>query len=122
MLGAEGVRREVVMDATTGTMGIADGPMSRDRMRAADTDRERIAEQLRSAHTEGRLDLTEYDERLQQAWAARPTASLRRLPPTYLGLVHRSTRTTARCAHPTGSTGTGAAGGPRSPLGPAQAW
>lgn len=45
-------------------------------MRAADTDRERAAEQLRSAHTEGRLDLTEYDDRLQQAWAARTYGEL----------------------------------------------
>jgi hypothetical protein len=67
------------MDATTGTMGFADGPTSRDRMRAADTDREHIAEQLRSAHTEGRLDLTEYDERLQQAWAARTYGELEAL-------------------------------------------
>ena len=64
------------MDATTGTMGITDGPTPRNRMRAADTDRERAAEQLRSAHTEGRLDLTEYDERLQQAWAARTYGEL----------------------------------------------
>ncbi|MDQ4094561.1 MAG: DUF1707 domain-containing protein [Actinomycetota bacterium] len=64
------------MDAMTGTMGIASGPPPRDRMRAADTDRQWVAEQLRSAHTEGRLDLTEYDERLQQAWAARTYGEL----------------------------------------------
>jgi hypothetical protein len=40
-------------------------------MRAADADRERVAEQLRSAYADGRLDLTEYDQRVQQAWAAR---------------------------------------------------
>lgn len=45
-------------------------------MRAADTDRERVAEQLRSAHAEGRLDLSEYDERIQQAWAARTYGEL----------------------------------------------
>lgn len=48
-------------------------------MRAADTDRERVAEQLRSAHAEGRLDLTEYDERLQQVWAARTYGELETL-------------------------------------------
>ena len=64
------------MDAMTGTMGTADGSTPRDRMRAADTDRERVAEQLRSAHSDGRLDLTEYDERLQQAWAARTYGEL----------------------------------------------
>ncbi|MGH3755111.1 MAG: DUF1707 SHOCT-like domain-containing protein [Pseudonocardiaceae bacterium] len=48
----------------------------RDRMRAADTDREWVAEQLRAAHDEGRLDLTDYDERVQQAWAARTYGEL----------------------------------------------
>jgi hypothetical protein len=48
-------------------------------MRAGDADRERAAEQLRSAHTEGRLDLTEYDERVQQAWAARTYGELEAL-------------------------------------------
>ncbi len=48
-------------------------------MRAADTDRERVAEELRSAHTEGRLDLAEYDERVQQAWAARTYGELEAL-------------------------------------------
>ncbi|MGH3945004.1 MAG: DUF1707 SHOCT-like domain-containing protein [Pseudonocardiaceae bacterium] len=56
-----------------------DGQTSRDRMRAADTDRERVAEELRSAHTEGRLDLAEYDERVQQAWAARTYGELEAL-------------------------------------------
>ncbi len=48
-------------------------------MRAADADRERVAEQLRSAHADGRLDLTEYDERVQQAWAARTCGELEAL-------------------------------------------
>ncbi len=39
-------------------------------MRAADTDRERVAEQLRTAHGEGRLSLAEYDERVTRVWAA----------------------------------------------------
>jgi hypothetical protein len=64
------------MDPTNGTMGIVDGQTSRDRMRAADADRERVAEQLRAAHADGRLDLTEYDERIQQAWAARTYGEL----------------------------------------------
>ncbi len=67
------------MDATNGTIGIVDNQTPRDRMRAADTDRERVAEQLRSAHSEGRLDLTEYDERVQQAWAARTYGELEAL-------------------------------------------
>jgi Domain of unknown function (DUF1707)/Domain of unknown function (DUF4190) len=51
----------------------------RGQLRAADTDREHVAEQLRSAHAEGRLDLSEYDERIQQAWAARTYGELKAL-------------------------------------------
>ncbi len=64
------------MDDAAGTMGVVDGHPSPDRMRAADRDREQIAEQLRAAHAEGRLDLTEYDQRVQQAWAARTYGEL----------------------------------------------
>ncbi len=45
-------------------------------MRAGDKDRELVAEQLRSALSEGRLTLVEYDERLQQAYAARTYGDL----------------------------------------------
>lgn len=45
-------------------------------MRAADSDRQAIAERLRAALDEGRLDLHEYDERLQRAYAARTYADL----------------------------------------------
>lgn len=38
-----------------------------------------MAEQLRSAHADGRLDLAEYDERVQQAWAARTYGELETL-------------------------------------------
>ncbi|WP_433870650.1 DUF1707 SHOCT-like domain-containing protein [Saccharopolyspora sp. CA-218241] len=41
-----------------------------DSTRASDRDRERSAERLRVALDEGRLTLTEYDERLRQAYAA----------------------------------------------------
>jgi hypothetical protein len=67
------------MDPTNSTIRIVDDQTSRDRMRAADTDRERVAEQLRSAHAEGRLDLAEYDERVQQAWGARTYGELESL-------------------------------------------
>ena len=53
--------------------------MSREQMRAADADRQRVAEQLQAALTEGRLDLAEYDERLQRAYAARTYGDLDRL-------------------------------------------
>ncbi|GAA0506771.1 hypothetical protein GCM10011581_41720 [Saccharopolyspora subtropica] len=39
-------------------------------MRAADADREAVAERLRVAMDEGRLSLAEYDERLRRAYAA----------------------------------------------------
>ncbi|MEU7675070.1 DUF1707 domain-containing protein [Micromonospora taraxaci] len=48
----------------------------RDGMRAADADREAVAERLRVALNEGRLDLHEYDERLQRAYSARTYAEL----------------------------------------------
>ncbi|WP_438872380.1 DUF1707 SHOCT-like domain-containing protein [Paractinoplanes maris] len=48
-------------------------------MRAADEDRRQVADQLRLALEEGRLDLTEYDERLQGAYAAKTYAELDRL-------------------------------------------
>lgn len=53
--------------------------MGREQMRAADEDRHKVAEQLRLALEEGRLDLTEYDERVQGAYAAKTYADLDRL-------------------------------------------
>ncbi|NBE80814.1 DUF1707 SHOCT-like domain-containing protein [Micromonospora rubida] len=48
----------------------------RDGMRAADTDRQVVADQLRAAVDEGRLDLHEYDERLQRAYTSRTYGEL----------------------------------------------
>jgi hypothetical protein len=45
-------------------------------MRASDADRERVAEVLRTAATEGRLHLSELDERLAAVYAARTYAEL----------------------------------------------
>ena len=45
-------------------------------MRAADTDRQQIAEQLKAALDEGRLSLHEYDERVGSAYAAQTYAEL----------------------------------------------
>lgn len=45
-------------------------------MRASDADRQGVADQLRKALDEGRLDLHEYDERLQRAYAAKTYAEL----------------------------------------------
>jgi hypothetical protein len=51
-----------------------------DTLRAADTDRQKIADQLKAALDEGRLSLHEYDDRVGLAYAARTYADL-------LGLV-----------------------------------
>ncbi|WP_239117669.1 DUF1707 SHOCT-like domain-containing protein [Paractinoplanes ferrugineus] len=53
--------------------------MSREQLRAADADRQQVADQLKSALDEGRLDLAEYDERLRDAYAAKTYADLDRL-------------------------------------------
>src|SRR5215813_4027020 len=45
-------------------------------MRASDADRERVAEVLRTAASEGRLHLDELDERLAAVYAARTYAEL----------------------------------------------
>ncbi|MEH0843186.1 DUF1707 domain-containing protein [Micromonospora sp. CPCC 205711] len=49
---------------------------ARDRMRAGDADRQAVAEQLRVAVDEGRLDLHEYDERLRLAYEAKTYGEL----------------------------------------------
>jgi DUF1707 SHOCT-like domain len=50
-----------------------------DNLRAADVDREFVAERLRSALNEGRLTLTEYDDRLKETYAARTYGDLKAL-------------------------------------------
>jgi Domain of unknown function (DUF1707) len=50
--------------------------MGREGMRAGDSDRQRVADQLKSALDEGRLDLNEYDERVQRAYNARTYGDL----------------------------------------------
>lgn len=44
--------------------------------RAGDADRQKVADRLRAALDEGRLDLGEYDERLQHTYAAKTYAEL----------------------------------------------
>jgi len=59
--------------------GMADLPAVPDRtpeLRASNVDRERVAEILRTAAAEGRLDLDELDERLGAAYAAKTYADL----------------------------------------------
>lgn len=52
------------------------GPMGHEGMRAGDSDRQKVADQLKTALDEGRLDLNEYDERVQRAYAARTYGEL----------------------------------------------
>jgi hypothetical protein len=50
-----------------------------DAARAADADREAVAERLRIAAGDGRIDLAELDERLTQAYAAKTYGQLQAL-------------------------------------------
>ncbi|MFR9751507.1 DUF1707 domain-containing protein [Nocardia sp. 004] len=50
--------------------------MSQEHLRASDADREKIIGQLRQAMSEGRLSLHEFDERLQQVYAAKTYGEL----------------------------------------------
>lgn len=45
-------------------------------LRASDEDRERIAERLRRGHAEGRLDMGEFQERLEHCYEARTFGEL----------------------------------------------
>ncbi|MQA23910.1 MAG: DUF1707 domain-containing protein [Micromonosporaceae bacterium] len=45
-------------------------------LRASDQDRQKIADQLKDAVSEGRIDLSEYDERLASAYAAKTYGEL----------------------------------------------
>jgi Domain of unknown function (DUF1707) len=50
--------------------------VGRDEMRAGDKDRQAVADKLKEALDEGRLDLAEYDERLQKTYAAKTYGDL----------------------------------------------
>ncbi|HLI61210.1 MAG TPA: DUF1707 domain-containing protein [Solirubrobacteraceae bacterium] len=45
-------------------------------LRAADADREQVADQLRAGHAEGRLDLGEFQDRLERCYAAKTFGEL----------------------------------------------
>jgi hypothetical protein len=48
-------------------------------LRAADADRERVGERLRRSHAEGRLDMTEFQERLERCYESKTLGELREL-------------------------------------------
>ena len=75
----------------------------RAELRAADTDREYAADRLRLALDEGRLTLGEYDERLQDAYAARTYGELDRLLADLPGVVPPSRAALAPLPPPTTS-------------------
>jgi len=56
-------------------------------MRAADSDRQAVADNLKKALDEGRLDLGEYDERLQKTYAAKTYGDLNGLLDDIPGMV-----------------------------------
>ena len=76
--------------------------MGREDMRAADADRQRVADQLKTALDEGRLDLGEYDERIQKAYGARTYGELDGLLTDLPGTIpaHRSQIQPAAPQHP----------------------
>jgi len=82
-------------------------------MRASDADRERVAEVLRTAATEGRLHLDELDERLAAVYAARTYAELEPithdLPTTRV--VPAATPAHSGVGRPTSSSGIAILGG-----------
>jgi hypothetical protein len=62
----------------------------REELRAADVDREFVAERLNTALNEGRLSLSEYDERLRDAYAAKTYGDLDRVLADLPGVVPHS--------------------------------
>src|SRR5437763_17019743 len=65
----------------SGMADLPDVPQDRTpQLRASNADRERVAEILRTAAAEGRIDLDELDERLGAAYAAKTYADLVPLP------------------------------------------
>ncbi len=56
--------------------GEVDGYDERSRLRISDADRHRVAELLRESAGEGRLDIEELEERLEQAYAAKTYGEL----------------------------------------------
>ncbi|MFI6004556.1 DUF1707 domain-containing protein [Streptomyces sp. NPDC051366] len=70
------------------------GPEPLPAMRASDADRERVVERLRDAVAEGRIDMEEFEERLEAAYTSRTYAELEPLTrdlPAVAGAVGRPT-------------------------------
>ena len=75
--------------------GILDPVGNKDEMRAADSDRQVVADKLKQAMDEGRLDLGEYDERLRKAYEAKTYGDLKALLGDLPGITLSPTESTA---------------------------
>lgn len=71
-----GTRLGKVDEAEPPANGVGLTPLPPDQQRVSDGDRHAVAERLREAAGEGRLDLEELDERLGRSYAARTYADL----------------------------------------------
>ncbi|WP_079185095.1 DUF1707 SHOCT-like domain-containing protein [Streptomyces uncialis] len=69
-------------------------------LRAADADRERVAEILRDAVAEGRLDMTEFEERLEATYAARTYGELEPITQDLPALGSAPAASLAKAARP----------------------
>jgi hypothetical protein len=68
--------------------------------RASDNDRERAAAVVQEAHTDGRLDIQELDERLTQVYSAKTQLELRNATADLIPVAHGSTQElTLRARH-----------------------
>ncbi|MGA4954949.1 DUF1707 SHOCT-like domain-containing protein [Streptomyces lavendulocolor] len=87
-------------------------------IRASDAERERVAERLRDAYAEGRLDMAEFEERLDSAYRARTHGELvpllRDLPAGAVAPVGDGAGGAAGAPAVAGGPGAGAAGGERA--------
>lgn len=54
-------------------------PVRPEDLRVSDVDRARVQDHLRRAQEVGQLDISEFDERVQNAWAARTRGELERV-------------------------------------------
>ena len=79
------VRRRLRTSANWGQLGVTDEPGTNNPrdLRCSDVDRDRVAEALRQAAGDGRLTLSELEERLDAAFRARTYGDSSRSPPTY---------------------------------------
>jgi DUF1707 SHOCT-like domain len=79
------------VNGVAGAESNAGGPVPRDQLRIGTEDRERVVKLLNDAFSEGRLEMTELEERVSAAYAAKTTGDLRPLTADLPGGMHAST-------------------------------